>query len=76
MDSLRAARKRLENEYAIWAADEADGPLDVMLALGPFLEALGRSDRIGTHGPGCEHWGPRHYECLLEKYTELKGAEP
>lgn len=49
---LRTARNRLEDEYAIWIADEADGPMEVMLALGPYLEALGRSDRIGTHGEG------------------------
>ena len=31
-----------------------------------------RAEHVGTHGPGCATWGPKHYECLLRAYNAMK----
>ena len=30
-----------------------------------------RSERVGTHGPGCWAWGHQHYECAMRLIAEM-----
>jgi hypothetical protein len=55
---------------------------DVMDAAADEIERLrqaikyedNRFAHIGTHGPDCYKWGPKHYECALAEIDRLRAA--
>ena len=53
-------------------ADEAQAEIDRLNKALTWEQH--RSERIGTHGPGCHTWGPAHFECLLRVNAELVEA--
>lgn len=66
---------------AWWETHRNGAPAMAVAALGTALNEIerlqralryeeNRFSRIGTHGPDCWKWGPRHYECALRHMEE------
>jgi len=64
----RITRDDTEHGVEYVRADEAQAEVDRLNKALTWEQ--NRSERIGTHGPGCHLWGDRHYECLLRKFNE------
>lgn len=50
-------------------ADDAANEIDRLRACLKWQDS--RYGHIGTHGPDCYTYGPKHYECALAKIADL-----
>lgn len=56
-------------EYAKETISEQEAEIERLNAALRYEQHL--AERVGTHGPGCETWGPAHYECAVRALSAM-----